>query len=51
MQADWIKTRQTKYTLYVTVYLGLIVAYVGVIKHLAEKAGAEAPPALQEKLA
>ena len=29
MQSDWMKTRQTKYTLYVTVYLVVIMAVLG----------------------
>ena len=31
MQSEWMKTRQTKYTLYVTVYLIVIVAILGVL--------------------
>src|SRR6266849_1629793 len=35
MQSDWIKTRQTKYTLYVTLYLVVIVAILGAANWLA----------------
>ena len=37
MQSDWMKTRQTKYTLYVTVYLLVIVAVLGVANWLASR--------------
>ena len=37
MQSDWIKTRQTKYTLYVTVYLLVIVAALGAANWLANR--------------
>ena len=37
MQSDWIKTRQTKYTLYVTVYLVVIVAVLGAANWLANR--------------
>jgi ABC-type uncharacterized transport system involved in gliding motility auxiliary subunit len=37
MQSDWMKTRQTKYTLYVTVYLLVIVAALGAANWLASR--------------
>src|ERR1051325_7217777 len=37
MQADWIKTRQTKYTLYVTVYLLVVVAILAAANFLANR--------------
>ena len=37
MQSDWMKTRQTKYTLYVTVYLLVIVAVLGAANWLANR--------------
>ena len=37
MQSDWIKTRQTKYTAYVTVYLLVIVAVLGAANWLANR--------------
>src|SRR5258705_9159463 len=37
MQAEWMKTRQTKYTLYVTVYLLVIVAVLGAANWLANR--------------
>src|SRR5882762_8847082 len=37
MQSDWMKTRQTKYTLYITVYLLVIVAILGAINFLANR--------------
>jgi ABC-type uncharacterized transport system involved in gliding motility auxiliary subunit len=37
MQSDWIKTRQTKYTLYVTVYLLVIIAILGAVNFLANR--------------
>ena len=37
MQSDWIKARQTKYTLYVTVYLLVIVAILGATNWLANR--------------
>ncbi len=37
MQSDWIKTRQTKYTLYVTVYLIVIVLVLGLANWLANQ--------------
>src|SRR6266851_9845528 len=37
MRSDWIKTRQTKYTLYVTVYLLVIVAILGAANWLANR--------------
>jgi gliding motility-associatede transport system auxiliary component len=35
MQSDWMKTRQTKYTLYLTVYLVVILAILGAANWLA----------------
>ena len=37
MKADWIKTRQTKYSAYVTVYILVILAVLGVINFLANR--------------
>src|SRR6266852_6003385 len=37
MQAEWMKTRQTKYTLYVTVYLLIILAVLGAANWLANR--------------
>ena len=37
MQAEWMKTRQTKYTLYATVYLLVIVAVLGAANWLANR--------------
>src|SRR5262249_157822 len=37
MQSEWMKTRQTKYTLYVTVYLVVIVAILGAANWLASR--------------
>ena len=37
MKADWIKTRQTKYSAYVTVYILVIVAVLGVVNFLANR--------------
>ncbi|MFN7998986.1 MAG: GldG family protein [Bryobacteraceae bacterium] len=37
MRADWIKKRQTKYTAYVTVYILVIVAVLGVANFLANR--------------
>src|SRR5436190_7210273 len=37
MQTDWMKTRQTKYTLYVTLYLVVIVAILGAANWLANR--------------
>src|ERR1700704_1473914 len=37
MQSDWMKTRQTKYTLYVTVYLLVIIAVLGAANWLANR--------------
>ncbi len=37
MKADWIKARQTKYGAYVTVYVLVIVAVLGVINFLANR--------------
>src|SRR6266566_843594 len=35
MQSDWMKTRQTRYSLYVTVYLLVILAILGAANWLA----------------
>jgi len=37
MKADWIKTRQTKYSAYVTVYILVIIAVLGVANFLANR--------------
>jgi ABC-type uncharacterized transport system involved in gliding motility auxiliary subunit len=37
MQSEWMKTRQTKYTLYVTIYLLVIVAILGAANWLANQ--------------
>src|SRR5229473_2076833 len=37
MQSEWMKTRQTKYTLYVTVYLLVIIAVLGAANWLANR--------------
>ena len=37
MQSEWMKTRQTKYTLYVTVYLLVILAILGAANWLANQ--------------
>jgi len=37
MRADWIKTRQTKYSAYVTVYILVILAVLGVANFLANR--------------
>jgi len=37
MRADWIKTRQTKYSAYVTVYILVIIAVLGVANFLANR--------------
>jgi ABC-type uncharacterized transport system involved in gliding motility auxiliary subunit len=37
MQSEWMKTRQTKYTLYVTIYLVVIVAILGAANWLASR--------------
>src|SRR5215471_7505194 len=37
MQSDWMKTRQTKYTAYVTVYLLVIIAILGAANFLANR--------------
>ena len=34
MKADWVKTRQTKYTAYVTVYILVVFALVGAVNYL-----------------
>src|SRR6266852_4242217 len=37
MQSDWMKTRQTKYTFYVAVYLAVIIAVLGAANWLANR--------------
>jgi len=37
MRADWIKTRQTKYSAYVTVYVLVVLAVLGVANFLANR--------------
>lgn len=37
MKTDWIKTRQTKYSAYVTVYILVIIAVLGVTNFLANR--------------
>jgi ABC-type uncharacterized transport system involved in gliding motility auxiliary subunit len=37
MKADWIKTRQTKYSAYVTVYILVIIAVLGLANFLANR--------------
>src|SRR5438552_3850851 len=37
MQSEWMKTRQTKYTLYVAIYLVVIVAILGAANWLANR--------------
>src|SRR6266481_1688504 len=37
MQSDWMKTRQTKYTFYVTAYLLVIIAVLGAANWLANR--------------
>src|ERR1017187_6827191 len=37
MRADWIKARQTKYSAYVTVYILVILAVLGVANFLANR--------------
>ena len=37
MKADWIKARQTKYSAYVTVYVLVILAVLGVVNFLANR--------------
>src|SRR5579859_1429771 len=37
MQSEWMKTRQTKYTLYVTIYLLVILAILGAANWLADQ--------------
>src|SRR5437763_7337173 len=37
MQSGWMKTRQTKYTLYVTIYLIVIVAILGAANWLGSR--------------
>ncbi|MEO7652403.1 MAG: GldG family protein [Bryobacteraceae bacterium] len=37
MASDWMKTRQTKYTLYVTVYLIVVIAILGAVNWLAQR--------------
>src|SRR5579862_2939780 len=37
MRADWMKTRQTKYSAYLTVYILVIIAVLGVANFLANR--------------
>ena len=37
MNADWLKTRQTRYTAYVAVYILVIVAVLGAVNFLANR--------------
>ena len=37
MKADWIKARQTKYSAYITVYILVILAVLGVANFLANR--------------
>src|SRR5579871_1938999 len=37
MRTDWMKTRQTKYTGYITVYILVIIAVLGVANFLANR--------------
>ena len=37
MKTDWVKTRQTKYTAYATVYILVVFAVVGAINFLANR--------------
>jgi ABC-type uncharacterized transport system involved in gliding motility auxiliary subunit len=37
MKADWVKTRQTKYTAYATVYILVVFAVVGAVNFLANR--------------
>ena len=37
MKADWLKTRQTRYTAYATVYIAIILAVLGVVNFLAKR--------------
>src|SRR3954464_234212 len=37
MQTDWMKSRQTKFTAYAGVYIGVIVAVLGAINFLANR--------------
>ncbi|MDP2997775.1 MAG: Gldg family protein [Bryobacterales bacterium] len=37
MRADWLKTRQTRYTAYATVYIAIILAVLGVVNFLAKR--------------
>ncbi|MEK7751465.1 MAG: GldG family protein [Acidobacteriota bacterium] len=37
MKTDWIKTRQTRYTAYATVYIAIILAVLGVVNFLAKR--------------
>src|SRR5690242_17892637 len=37
MQSEWMKTRQTRYTLYLTIYLLVILAILGAANWLAEE--------------
>ncbi|MCX6638285.1 MAG: Gldg family protein [Acidobacteria bacterium] len=37
MKTDWLKTRQTRYTAYATVYIAIILAVLGVVNFLANR--------------
>ncbi len=37
MKTDWLKTRQTRYTAYATVYIAIILAALGVVNFLANR--------------
>src|SRR3954470_22902338 len=37
MKSDWIKTRQTRYTLYATLYIAIILAAVVLVNYLANQ--------------
>ena len=37
MRVDWLKTRQTRYTAYATVYIAIILAVLGVVNFLAKR--------------
>src|SRR5882757_8394020 len=37
MKSDWLKTRQTKFTAYVTVYILIVIAVLGLVNWLAQQ--------------
>jgi ABC-type uncharacterized transport system involved in gliding motility auxiliary subunit len=37
MRIDWLKTRQTKYTAYVTLYIAIVLASLTVVNYLADR--------------